>query len=78
MYLASFDFEIKYYKGTDNPADSPSRRPDYEGVRGDNTWLLEFQNKIKGSFVNVVRRYLAIPEELTNSEQLALFLAKSD
>jgi RNase H-like domain found in reverse transcriptase/Reverse transcriptase (RNA-dependent DNA polymerase) len=30
MYLATYDFEIIYRKGTSNPADGPSRRPDYE------------------------------------------------
>ena len=28
-YLATFDFEIKYRKGKDNPADALSRRPDH-------------------------------------------------
>jgi transposase InsO family protein len=29
MYLAGFDFEIKHMAGKRNPADAPSRRPDY-------------------------------------------------
>ena len=32
--LAAYDFEIKYRTGNTNPADGPSRRPDYKG--GDN------------------------------------------
>ena len=32
--LAAYDFEIKYRTGSTNPADGPSRRPDYKG--GDN------------------------------------------
>src|SRR6266498_1432483 len=30
QYLASFDFDILYRKGSLNSADGPSRRPDYE------------------------------------------------
>ena len=29
MYLAGFDFNIKYQAGKRNPANAPSRRPDY-------------------------------------------------
>jgi hypothetical protein len=29
MYLISYDFEIYYQKGTINPADALSKRPDY-------------------------------------------------
>ena len=29
MFLAPFDFEIRYQAGKRNPADAPSRRPDY-------------------------------------------------
>jgi hypothetical protein len=29
IYLSSFDFEIYYRKGSTNPADTLSRRPDY-------------------------------------------------
>jgi hypothetical protein len=29
MYLAGYDFEIYYRKGTTNPADVLSKRPDY-------------------------------------------------
>ena len=29
MFLAPFDFEICYQLGKRNPADAPSRRPDY-------------------------------------------------
>ena len=31
MFLAPFDFEIRYRSGKRNPADAPSRRPDYGG-----------------------------------------------
>ena len=38
--LAAFDFEIKYHKGTSNPADGPSRRPDYEPTSNEEQTLL--------------------------------------
>ena len=40
MYLAPFDFVIKHRSGITNPADAPSRRPDYEGDAGPQTELL--------------------------------------
>jgi hypothetical protein len=30
MYLAGYNFEIYYQKGTVNLADTPSKRPDYD------------------------------------------------
>ena len=52
MYLAGYDFEVHYRKGAANPADGPSRRPDYEESDGpqDIAWLPTFQNKLKGDF----------------------------
>ena len=38
--LAAYDFEINYRKGSSNPADGPSRRPDYESPEGDEEPLL--------------------------------------
>src|SRR5437016_2964387 len=38
--LAAFDFEIQYRKGSTNPADGPSRRPDYEPPEGESKLLL--------------------------------------
>jgi hypothetical protein len=32
--LSAFDFQIEYRKGTNNPADGPSRRPDYGPIEG--------------------------------------------
>ncbi len=54
MYLASYDFEIIYWKGTTNSTNRPSRRPDYKDSPTDLTWLLTFQNKLKGNFVATV------------------------
>jgi len=42
MYLASYNFEIIYWKGTTNLANRPSRRPNYEDSPIDLTWLLTF------------------------------------
>ena len=30
MFLIIYDFKIIYYKGTINPANGPSKRPDYK------------------------------------------------
>ncbi|TKA33188.1 hypothetical protein B0A50_00741 [Salinomyces thailandicus] len=52
-WLAAFDFEIEYKKGETNPADGPSRRPDYfDGFREEtitanrNLLLLTLQQKL--------------------------------
>lgn len=49
QYLASFDFEILYRKGSLNPADGPSRRPDYKehAEELDQTCLPTLQNKLR-------------------------------
>ena len=49
QYLTSFDFDILYRKGSLNPADDPSRRPDYEtyAEERDQTILLTLQNKLR-------------------------------
>ena len=47
LALAAFDFEIFHRSGKTNPADGPSRRPDYEGVSPNKTTLLPtLQNKL--------------------------------
>lgn len=47
-FLASFDFEIEHRAGKHNPADAPSRRPDYEPVKDPRTALLPtFQQKLQ-------------------------------
>ena len=48
--LAAFNFEIHYRKGSTNPADGPSRRPDYEPRGADNNELLLpiLQQKLQG------------------------------
>ena len=47
LKLAAYDFEIFHRAGKLNPADAPSRRPDYEGASPLNTKLLPtLQNKL--------------------------------
>ena len=47
LLLAAYDFEIFHRPGKTNPADGPSRRPDYEGTSALNTKLLPtLQNKL--------------------------------
>jgi len=46
-FLAAFDFVIEHRAGKTNPADGPSRRPDYEGAsQAMNTLLPTLQNKL--------------------------------
>ena len=49
QYLASFDFEIFYRQGSLNPADGPSRRPDYReyAEEPDQTILPTLKNKLR-------------------------------
>lgn len=49
MYLAGFDFTIKHQAGKRNPADGPSRRPDYHdsSLSEENQWLPTLQNKLE-------------------------------
>lgn len=51
MYLAGFDFTIKHQPGKRNPADGPSRRPDYhdEDSSSHMRWLPTIQNKMDNS-----------------------------
>jgi hypothetical protein len=52
-YLAAFDFVIEYRAGKKNPADGPSRRPDYvpkDGEAADMSMLPTLQEKIRQSY----------------------------
>lgn len=47
-FLASFDFEIEHRSGKTNPADAPSRRPDYLDAADTRSSLLPtFQSKLR-------------------------------
>jgi hypothetical protein len=54
LVLAEYDFEIKYRPGKTNPADGPSRRPDYEGEADDEICLPTLQNKLKNITIAAV------------------------
>ena len=45
--LAAFDFVLEYRTGSSNPADGPSRRPDFERKTVEDTWLPTLHNKLK-------------------------------
>jgi hypothetical protein len=61
--LAAFDFEILYRKGATNPADGPSRRPDYQSPASDDQTLLlpTLQQKLRCGLI--ARRRRAKPVE---------------
>ena len=51
-FLLAFDFEICYRSGKSNPADGPSRRPDYTPLNGEDSaslMLPTLQQKLRGS-----------------------------
>ena len=43
MFLSEFDFKLDYAPGKKNPADGPSRHPDFVPQEGDE--VVKFQNK---------------------------------
>src|SRR4029077_12643458 len=45
--LSAFDFVIQHRPGSRNPADAPSRRPDYERERASHTMLPTLQEKLR-------------------------------
>lgn len=53
MTLSAFDFEVRHLAGKVNPADAPSRRPDYVSEGG--LWMEDilptFQAKLRGTFM---------------------------
>ena len=59
--LASFDFTIEYIQGKINPADGPSRRPDYKPARGVEveSMLPTLQKKLQGVFMTRAFHYRA-------------------
>lgn len=73
--LAAFDFTIEHRPGARNPADAPSRRPDYEPAKGEsldaNALLPTLQRKLRHSSI-------AMPQaqEGTTEAQVAAMLAQ--
>ena len=51
--LAAFDFMIEYRAGKTNPANGPSRRPDYKTLNSseENGMLPTLQKKLQGAFM---------------------------
>ena len=72
MYLASYNFQIIFRKGTAHPADRPSRRPDYVEGPADVTWLPTFHNKLKGSFATAIQRVSDPVEESSLNQDLVV------
>ena len=71
-FLASFDFGIVYRKGKENPADGPSRRPDYnvaeeESENGLQRLLLERMPIVAGSHANHMRSGSTLVAVLTRN-----------
>jgi transposase InsO family protein len=52
--LSAFDFVIQHRPGAKNPADAPSRRPDYERERATHTMLPTLQEKLRRGLLRAV------------------------
>ena len=72
MYLAIYNFEIMYYRGASNPADRPSRHPDYINGPADMTWLSTFQNKLKGAFTIAIQAVIQATEKSPLENELII------
>jgi hypothetical protein len=78
MGLAAYDFVIKYRPGKSNPADAPSRRPDYEGGAPLTDDLLpELQQKLIA--IGVVRDLSLIlrPEQIAGRSPRSIIVITS-
>src|SRR5438045_5526567 len=60
LALSLFNVEIQYTPGKMNPADAPSRRPDYapETEQGIGDLLPTFHNKMQGSFMKTLTSWV--------------------
>ena len=60
LALGAFDFEIKYHPGKTNPADAPSRRPDYAlGMEsGIEDLLPTFHMKMCGDYMKALASWV--------------------
>ena len=72
-YLSAFDFNIEYRPGSKNPADAPSRRPDYmENVEEDATMLPTLQKKLrKGRFIKQEQEQTSPHNQTISANMLA-------
>jgi len=65
--LAAFDFEITHRPGKSNPADAPSRRPDYMFGRDDeNVMLPTLRNKLRVAREKGLIREMGLAQSLTD------------
>jgi hypothetical protein len=68
--LSAYDFEIEYRAGKANPADGPSRRPDYEPQKGEvNIMLPTLQRKIQNAIERGSLRSDGTPGRLTEGQK---------
>ncbi|CRG88523.1 Retrotransposable element Tf2 155 kDa protein type 3 [Talaromyces islandicus] len=72
-YLSAFDFNIEYRPGSKNPADAPSRRPDYmDGVEEDTTTLPTLQRKLQmGHFGKQEQKPISPQDQVISANMLA-------
>ena len=73
--LSAYDFEITHRPGSTNPADGPSRRPDYMfGKDDENIMLPTLQKKLKAARERGILREsgLAIPPRKEDVKDLRL------
>ena len=76
MYLSPFDFEIRHQPGKKNPADAPSRRPDYEPPAEPNVWFPSLQNKMtKAGVFMILTGQGNVAEQQANEKGLSDWLA---
>ena len=76
MYLSPFDFEIRHQPGKKNPADAPSRRPDYEHPAEPNVWFPSLQNKMtKANVFMILTGQGIVAEQQANEKGLSDWLA---
>ena len=62
--LGAFDFRIVYRKGSENPADGPSRRPDYHSDEvSENTFKEIFERSERNTSISQAKRLQGISED---------------
>lgn len=71
-YLAAFDFNIEYRPGSKNPADAPSRRPDYmRNIQRDTTMLPTLQEKLRRGCFGKQPESIALGRTQLSADKLA-------
>ena len=67
QFLADFDFRFAHIPGTKNPADAPSRRPDYVPKEGDEHVTQQTTNLFPQSAFEHIRSQLSTPSSVSIS-----------